>query len=485
LISPRGIVQFWNRRMEAMTGFARAAVLGQNLFARVDWLAGHRESVLQIGRSRKEYRIDRLTRPVPEDGPEPDGLGGEATESYRFWPLTQGGRFAAILGVVEDISARVRMDDQLVRSDRMAAVGELAAGVAHNFNNILAAIGGDAQLLKMMAEELQLPQPVIDTAQMIYQESMRGGSIAHDLMSFARGSEPNLQVISVEPLVDEVIRLVSNHPASKRIRLERRLNDSLPCVHVDPTQLHQVFMNITLNAVQAMGGEGTLTIRARVHSSDEDADRGVLEVSFTDTGVGIPPDELRRIFDPFYSRRRDGSLGTGLGLTITLSMIQGMGGKIHVSSEVGRGTSFTVVLPIVERRTDRRNRPLPRGKILVVDDEPSVRRTVSSFLARRGYQVHTAQDGEEALVRVEQALTAQPYDVVLMDLMLPKIDGVRATSLIKTYDPHSQIVVLTGVTSHDTILEALERGARFSFTKPLNFAELLNVVEALRKTAKR
>jgi CheY-like chemotaxis protein len=367
----------------------------------------------------------------------------------------------------------------------MAAVGELAAGVAHNFNNILAAIGGDAQLLKMMAEERQLPQHVIDTAQMIYQESMRGGSIAHDLMSFARGSEPNPQVLAVEPLIDEVIRLVRNHPSSKNLHIERRLNDNLPQVHVDPTQLHQVFMNVTLNAVQAMAGEGTLTIRARVRASDEDADRGVLEISFTDTGVGIPPEKLPRIFDPFYSSRRDGTLGTGLGLTVTLSMVHGMGGKIHVASDVGRGTTFTVVLPIVERRTDQRHRPLPRGRILLVDDEPSVRRTVSSFLARRGYQVHTAQDGEEAVVRVEQSVAAQPYDVILMDLMLPKIDGARATSLVKACDPNVQVVVLTGVTSQEAVNQALERGARFSFTKPLNFAELLNVVESLRKGGKR
>jgi CheY-like chemotaxis protein len=336
-----------------------------------------------------------------------------------------------------------------------------------------------------MAEELHLPQNVLDTAQMIYQESMRGGSIAHDLMSFARGSEPSPQVLQVDPLIDEVIRLVCNHPSSKNVRIERRLADGLPRVHVDPTQLHQVFMNITLNAVQAMAGEGTLTIRARVRSSDEDPDRGVLEVSFTDTGVGIPPDDLRRIFDPFYSSRRDGSLGTGLGLTVTLSMVRGMGGKIHVTSDVGRGTTFSLILPIVERRTDKRSRPLARGKILLVDDEPSVRRTVSSFLAKRGYQVHTAQDGEEAVMRVEQSLPAQPYDVVLMDLMLPKIDGVRATGLVKTCDPQAQVVILTGITSQETVHLALDRGARFSFTKPLNFAELLNVVESLRKDGKR
>jgi signal transduction histidine kinase/CheY-like chemotaxis protein len=468
--------------MEAMTGMTRETVLGHNLFTRVEHLAPYREAVLQIGRSRKEYRIDRLARPLPEGAGEGDR---ETTETYLFRPLPQGTRLAGILGVVEDISLKVRMDEQLVRSERMAAVGELAAGVAHNFNNILAAIGGDAQLLRMMAEELKLPQSVVETAQMIYQESMRGGSIAHDLMSFARGSEPNPQVLEIEPLVDEVIRLVRNHPSSKNVRIERRLSEGLPRVHVDPTQLHQVFMNITLNAVQAMAGDGTLTVRARVHASDEDADRGVLEISFTDTGVGIPPDELRRIFDPFYSSRCDGSLGTGLGLTVTLSMVHGMGGKIHVTSDVGRGTTFTIVLPIVERRTDKRHRPLPRGKILLVDDEPSVRRTVSAFLARRGYQVHTAQDGEEAVVRVEQAVTSQPYDVVLMDLMLPKIDGVRATSLVKACDPHAQVVVLTGVTSQDAVQLALDHGARFSFTKPLNFAELLNVVECLRKSVKR
>src|SRR6266581_681541 len=150
------------------------------------------------------------------------------------------------------LTLKVRMDSQLIRSERLAAIGELAAGVAHNFNNILAAIGGDAQLLKITAEEQKLPQEIIDSAEMIYNETMRGGRIAHDLLSFARGQEPQLQSLDVRAAIADTVRLVSNYPASKNVVIESTVGEHLPRVEADAHQLHQVFFNMILNAVQAM-----------------------------------------------------------------------------------------------------------------------------------------------------------------------------------------------------------------------------------------
>lgn len=481
VINSRGVVQFWNRMMEQVTGLAREQTLRANLFERVAHLAPYREQVQTLGRSRKQFRIDRLTRQRSAVGPDPDFVGSqEVTESYLFQPLLQGGRVIGILGVVEDITHKMRLDAQLVRSERMAAVGELAAGVAHNFNNILAAIGGDAQLLKLTAEEHGLSEAVVDAAQMIYNETMRGGRIAHDLLSFARGQEPMLQVLDVKSVIDDTIRLVGNHPAAKSVQIETAISAHLPKVNVDPNQLHQVFFNIMLNALQAMPDGGGLKITGRVRAADEDPDLGVLEINFNDSGVGLAEEQIARVFDPFFSARQNGTLGTGLGLTVSLSMVKGMGGDIQMRSTPGAGTTVSILLPIVERRTDRRHGALQRGRILVVDDEPSVRRTLCSFLARRGYKVETAQDGNEAVQRVEESLAEVPYDVILMDLMLPKTDGVEATQLIKARDPKAQIVVLTGITTQETVRLALEHGARFSFSKPVNFAELLNIVECLR-----
>jgi PAS domain S-box-containing protein len=482
VIGSRGAVQFWNRAMEQMTGIPRDRAARGNLFAQLPHLEPFREKIHGLGRSRKPFRIDRLTRQRAVDDPADLGATQEVTETYTFQPLLREGRLAGILGVVDDITLKLRFDMQLVRSERMAAVGELAAGVAHNFNNILAAIGGDAQLLKFAAEQQQLPEGIVETAQMIYEETMRGGRIAHDLLSFARGLEPKLQVLDVTTVIHDTIRLASNHSAAKPVTIETEIRPHLPKVDVDPNQLHQVFFNIILNAFQAMPGGGTLTISARVRAASDDPNRGVVEVNFADTGVGLSDEQQRRVFDPFFSSRQNGTLGTGLGLTVSLSMVRGMGGDIQFDSAPGKGSTVSVTLPIVERRTEKRGGTLQRGRLLVVDDEPSVRRTLCSFLARRGFTVDTAQDGEEAVQRYEEALREQPYEVVVMDLMLPRLDGTQAIRALRARDATAQVIVLTGVTTDEAVREALEAGARFSFSKPANFAELLNVVECLRRS---
>jgi CheY-like chemotaxis protein len=289
-----------------------------------------------------------------------------------------------------------------------------------------------------------------------------------------------LQVLDICSVVQDTIRLVRNHSAAKDVTIESRIPAHLPKVNVDPNQLHQVVFNIMLNALQAMPGGGRLTVTARARANDEEPDQGVLEISFTDTGPGIPEEQLRRVFDPFFSNRKNGTMGTGLGLTVSLSMVKGMNGDIQIRSTVGVGTTVTIALPIVERRTGRRNGTLRRGRLLVVDDEPNVRRTLSSFFARRGYKVDTSEDGDEAVRRVEEALGGVPYDVILMDLMLPGIDGVEATERIRACDRNAQILVMTGVTTQEAVYRALEEGARFSFSKPVNFAELFSVVECMR-----
>ena len=208
-----------------------------------------------------------------------------------------------ILAMMEDITQKMRVDKQLIRSERLAAIGELAAGVAHNFNNILAAIGGDAQLLKLAAEDEHLPQHVIEAAEQIYDETMRGGRIAHDLLSFARGAEPQIQRLDVRSLIEDAVRLIKNHPSARSVTIDVEIAGDLAQIEADPNQLHQVFFNMILNALQAMPRGGVLTIGAGVRTDDHEPTGGMMDVKFHDTGVGIPREHLKRVFDPFYSRR--------------------------------------------------------------------------------------------------------------------------------------------------------------------------------------
>jgi len=467
-----GRILFWNRAMEEHTRTRRRDVIGQVVFDLLPHLQPYAHRVLRVTDQGLPFRVDQVSH------------GGEArevplTETFWFGPLLQNEE-AAVLGVMEDITQKVRVDDQLIRSERLAAIGELAAGVAHNFNNILAAIGGDAQLLKLTAEEQDLGPEVAAAAQQIIDETMRGGRVAHDLLSFARGAEPQIQRLDLGDLLSDVARLIRNHPAARGAAIETEVAPGLPQVDADPNLLHQVFFNLMLNGLQAMPHGGTLHVSALMREHVHDPTTGILDVKFHDTGVGIPREDLKRVFDPFYSRRRDGASGSGLGLPVSLAMVKSIGGDIQIASAEGIGTTVSVSLPIVERRAVRRTggagAASPRA--LIVDDDPNVRRTLTTLLTRRGFEVVSATDGDEALERLDEACD-RPFDVALLEVMVPRGDAAAVTERLRAANPEAAVVLLTGVTDPVRLNNALEAGAQFSFSKPPNFTELLAAVESL------
>jgi PAS domain S-box-containing protein len=466
-------VLYWNRAMEEHTGRKRRDALGRRVFEVLPQLQPFGHRIIRVFETALPLRLDQVTHA--------SGPAAELTQTFWFGPVLTETGSSVLLGMMEDITHKVRVDNQLIRSERLAAIGELAAGVAHNFNNIMAAIGGDAQLLKLVAEEEQLPPHVVEAAEQIYEETMRGGRIAHDLLSFARGAEPQLQRLDVGSLVQDAVRLIKNHPAARSVTMDLDLAEGLPAVDADANQLHQVFFNLILNALQAMPNGGMLTISTRLREHDRHPHTGMLDVKFHDTGAGIPREQLRRIFDPFYSRRANGTMGSGLGLPVSLAMVKSVGGDIQITSAEGIGTTVTVSLPIVERRISPRDRVrrMDQGRALIVDDSADVRRTLTTLLTRRGFEVLTATDGEEAAARVAEAAAGPGLDVVLLEVMLPKGDGFETMRRIRSLYPGLPLVVLTGATDPLKQREALEHGARFAFSKPPSFTELLAVVERL------
>jgi two-component system cell cycle sensor histidine kinase/response regulator CckA len=476
-----GRVRYWNRMMEEHRGMRRRDALGRMFFEVLPQLQPFTQRVMQVFDNALPLRLDSITHDGSYQGAS-NGRGG-ITESFWFRPLVLEDGTAPLLGVLEDISQKVRVDSQLIRSERLAAIGELAAGVAHNFNNILAAIGGDAQLLKLIAEEERLPVHIIEAASQIYEETMRGGRIAHGLLSFARGGEPEIRVLDVREIVEDAVRLIRNHPGANLITIELSFPEVTPEVEGDSDQLHQVFFGMLLNAVQAMPQGGHLTISAALRSHDRRPEVGMLDVKLHDTGVGISRESLQRVFDPFFSKRANGTTGSGLGLPVSLAMVKGLGGDIQVASVEGIGTTFTISLPIVERRTASRavlgrNR---RGRALVVDDDTDVRRALTTLLTRRGFEVVTAGDGEEALARFEASLDGEAFDLIMTELVLPKVDGHALIRRMHLMDPDAAIIILTGATEPEQMHRALEAGARFGFSKPPNFHELISVAEQLTR----
>lgn len=465
-------VRYWNRMLEALSDLKRRDALGKAVGEVLPQLQECAHRIGGVFDTARPFRVEKVVTTRQSAAP--------VTEAYWFGPLVLADGTAAVLGVVEDVTHRVRLDTQLLRSERLTAVGELAAGVAHNFNNILAAIGGDAQLLKMTADEEHLPPHVAETAQQIADQTMRGGRIAHDLLSFARGGAPQIQRLDPRALVEDAVRLVLNHPAARLSRIEIALDRELPEVEGDAHLLHQVLFNLLLNALQAMPNGGTLTIAGGLRGDEADPRRGLLDLKLHDTGHGISKEDLRRVFDPFFSRRANGGTGTGMGLPVSLAMIKSLGGDIQIASAERLGTTVTVSLPIVERRTaPRPSRGEPGARVLVVESDANLCRTLVALFQRRGFTVTAHPTPAAALEAVEAAGPDRDPELLVLEWLPSPAHSTPFLQQLRERLPEIPAIVLAGATGAETLQVALECGAQFVFSKPPSFAQLLATAEAL------
>jgi ActR/RegA family two-component response regulator len=254
-------------------------------------------------------------------------------------------------------------------------------------------------------------------------------------------------------------------------------------VEADPHLLHQVFFNLMLNALQAMPGGGVLTVSAALRGHEQDPRRGILDLKFHDTGVGIPREHLRRIFDPFFTQRVGGVSGTGLGLPVSLAMVKSIGGDIQVASAERIGTTVTVSLPIIERRVSPRGgRREPHGPALVLETDEKLRRTLVAILARRGFEVEAFGGVEEAMESMANRLEHQPYGLVLMEWTAAPDRPLAVLQRVRSLDSGVPVIVLTGTTEPEQLAEAVGGGAAFAFNKPPNFTELLAAAEHLARS---
>jgi two-component system NtrC family sensor kinase len=235
------------------------------------------------------------------------------------------------------------LDQQLVQSQKLAAIGELSSGIAHEINNPLAIIGQETEWIKHVLKDDNLqapgaPDDLRESLQEIMRQVDRCKEITHKLLDFARKKDPLIQGADVNRLIEDMTRLVEKEATHKNIRIIRNYNKDLPRVQTDPPLLRQVVLNLLNNAAYAIGEEGEITISTRQFVNNS------VELVFSDTGCGIPKEQLEKIFDPFFTTKPPGK-GTGLGLSISRSIIAKLGGRITVASEVGKGATFTIHLP--------------------------------------------------------------------------------------------------------------------------------------------
>jgi two-component system, cell cycle sensor histidine kinase and response regulator CckA len=364
---------------------------------------------------------------------------------------------AAVLLSLKDSGEETRLKRQVTQANKMQAVGQLAGGIAHDFNNILTALIGHCDLMLMRHTP---GDSDYDDIHQIRTNANRAANLTRQLLAFSRQQTLRPQTLQLPDVVSEVSNLLKRL-LGDMTKLEINHGRALGAVRADPGQLEQVIVNLCVNARDAMPDGGTITIRTYSVAAAEVRRLGsdILPVgdytalSVTDTGTGIAPSDLPKIFEPFFTTKEVGK-GTGLGLSTVYGIVKQSGGFIFADSELGRGTSFVIYLPvfhgekIVEAAPDK-DKPAPAlwgsGSILVVEDEDMVRSVAERALARQGYQVRTAANGDEALELLEQVeKEGGGFDLLISDVMMPVMDGPTMAGHARERFPGLPILFMSG-----------------------------------------
>jgi signal transduction histidine kinase/CheY-like chemotaxis protein len=368
-----------------------------------------------------------------------------------------------------------QVQEQLLQSEKLSALGMLVSGVAHELNNPLTSVVGFSELLQTSESDPRKRKRL----ERIASEAERAVRIVRGLLTFARHHKPERVPASLNEILEQVLELRAYHLRVSNIEVERRLDPGLPRVLVDPHQFQQVFMNLVTNAEQALSEtdrHGKIVVGTR-RMGDH------LRVSVSDDGPGIAPDNLQRVFVPFFTTKQPGQ-GTGLGLSICYGIVQEHGGTISVESRPGGGAAFHVDIPMTvaspqvaaggarapvavgERRA--------QGRLLVVDDEEAIIELVQDFLGQKGWDVLGAEDGEAALARIREG----DFDVLLIDLRMPGMDGKALFDVLRTERPDlaRRVIFSTGDAGSESSLKWLSRTENPILSKPYDLDALAEAV---------
>jgi PAS domain S-box-containing protein len=471
-------VSFWNQGAERIYG----------------WKAGE-----VIGRSTRElfcpdpFVFEKASRELRRSGEwigelQIKNKAGQAITLDCRWTLVRDNQGApvSILSIETDITEKKKMEAWLLRNQRMESLGTLAGGIAHDLNNVLSPI---MMSIGMLKQDYRTPETrrMLETLETC---SKRAADLVRQVLSFARGIEGQRVTVNLTQLARELQRVI-REVFPKNIETELIGANDLSTVTGDPSQLHQVLLNLCVNARDAMPQGGKLTMTMENVVLDEtfvamnpDAKTGAyVLVSVTDTGAGIEPAIRDRIFEPFFTTKDTGK-GTGLGLSTVLGIVKSHGGFIHVHSEPGQGTKFKVYLPAdaAKAAPDQANREhatFPRGNgelILLVDDELSILNVTQKILELFGYSVLTAANGEEAAA----LYTRQQNEiaVVLTDISMPVMDGPALIIALKTINPHVRIIASSGLANNDVVARATGNGITHFIPKPYKAETLLKILRA-------
>lgn len=473
-------ILFWSQGAERLYGWTAEEALGKiasNLF-QSEFL--QQESASQI----EEILNHCLQQGLWQGEIKHIAKSGQSIIVASRWTLVrdESGQPKSILVVNTDITEKKRIEEQFYHAQRLESIGTLASGIAHDFNNLLTPILAVSQLLPLKFPNLddqtrQLLATVEDSAK-------RGANLVKQVLSFSRGTEGKRVIIQMRHLLEELVS-VAQRTFPKSIEIFQDIpKRELGLIWADSTQIHQVFMNILVNARDAMPHGGHLTISAENLYLDENYVRmnwearvgSYIAIAISDTGTGIPPELMERIFDPFFTTKEVGR-GTGLGLATVSGIVKNHGGFINVYSEVGKGTQFKVFLPAIKGTVSKSNleKELPKGKgelILIVDDEQSIREITKTSLENYNYRTLVASDGIEAISTYAER--KEEISLVLMDLMMPNLDGLTAIQALQKMNPQVKVIATSGLPA--SYQQALAANIKTFLLKPYTIEKLLKAL---------
>ncbi len=477
ITDPKGIIQYVNPAKERISGYSREALLGKN--PRILKSGEHDQDFyrnLWATISAGDVWSGRLVNRTKD--------GRLCHEEATISPVKDAsGKIVNYVAVKRDITEHLELSKQLQQAQKMEAIGTLAGGIAHDFNNLLQVTLGYSELL---LSEKSNKDPDYADLQKIHQAARSGAELVTNLLTFSRKNEPQPIAMDLNKKIRHVEKLL-RRTIPKMIDIRTDLADDLVRINADPAQIEQVLMNLVVNAKDAMGEQGSLTMRTETVTLDEEycgfhveatpGDYVLLSVS--DTGQGMDTETLRHIFEPFYTTK-DLGRGTGLGLAMVYGIVKQHGGLIDCFSEVGEGTTFKIYFPALpseeEPAVDKTGIMPAFGTetVMLVDDEEFVRELGARILTKQGYTVLQAANGKEAvdLFKREQSRIS----LVILDLIMPEMGGKDCLKSILGLDPHVKALIASGYSADTSTKECIGLGAKGFIAKPFRFKELLQQV---------
>jgi PAS domain S-box-containing protein len=469
-------ILYWNKSAERLYGWSAADAFGRHIS---DVLSGGERKQLEdaqaafktsdewkaelghVTRSGEKLIVDSRWTLVRDDKGEPD-----------YYLITN-----------TDITEQKRTEEHLLRAQRMESIGTLAGGIAHDLNNILSPILMAVDMIRLGVSDEDRSR----WTAMIKENAERGADLVRQVLTFARGMQGERITLQLKHLVKEAVAVLKQ-TLPKSIVLKTDISPDLWPISADPTQIHQVLMNICINARDAMPTGGTLSLKAENLAVDENYARMNSEatagnyvlLTISDTGMGMPPEVVKRIFDPFFTTKDIGK-GTGLGLATTMTIVKSHGGFINVYSEPNKGTRFSIYLPSAEsgqvRELQKAVDALPRGNgelILIVDDEENIRSITEATLTQFGYKAVTAVDGTDALACY--AARRDEIAVVLTDMAMPYMDGTALVRALRKMEPNLKIVAMSGLMNEDQTAGLKTLNVNAYLSKPYTAETLLKTL---------